>query len=166
MNHLAHDLTGYLHLISSVLALIFGTSILIMKKGTALHKKIGYGYVVSMVILLATSFMIYRLFGGFGLFHIFSVIGTVTLVGGMLPAILRKPADWVELHFHFMYWLVIGLYGAFVSEVLTRVPETPFYSMLGAAVFAVMGLGFLFWFWKKGKWSEEFKAYAKEVSAD
>jgi hypothetical protein len=51
-----------------------------------------------------------------------------------------------------MYWSVIGLYAAFVAEILTRVPETPFFGMVGLATFLVIGLGYVIWFRKKRIW--------------
>jgi uncharacterized membrane protein len=52
---------GLLHLIASIGALILGTIVLTMRKGTQLHRKIGYSYAVCMTILLITAFMLYNL---------------------------------------------------------------------------------------------------------
>jgi hypothetical protein len=49
MEHLVGDAYGLIHLISSIVALVAGALVLIMKKGTIRHKQIGYVYVVSMV---------------------------------------------------------------------------------------------------------------------
>lgn len=157
INNLVYDFTGLIHLISSVLALITGTLILTLKKGTNLHKRTGYIYACCMVVLLITAFMIYRLFRGFGIFHIAAVISSVTLAGGMVPVLLRKPKNnWLPLHFSFMYWSVIGLYMAFAAEVLTRIPETPFFSMVGLATGAIgFGGGFYFYLHKE-KWEKQF----------
>lgn len=106
--------------------------------------------------MLITSFMIYRLFNGFGLFHGFSIMSTISLIGGMVPAIRRKSPNWVVWHFAWMYWSVMGLYAAFVSEVIARVPETPFLGMLGIAIFVVMGFAAFFWRSKKKVWEEQF----------
>lgn len=53
---------GMIHLVSSGFAFLSGTFILVAKKGTKQHIKVGYLYVVSMAVLIATAFMIYRLF--------------------------------------------------------------------------------------------------------
>lgn len=147
---------GDIHLLTAILALIFGTIVLIRRKGTRQHRILGHFYSISMLIMLITSFMIYRLFGGFGLFHFFSIISMLTITAGMIPAITRKPKHWIILHFSFMYWSVIGLYAAFVSEIFTRIPETPFFSMLGIATFSVIGAAYLLWTKNKKKWSEQF----------
>ncbi len=162
IDHLVYDFTGLVHLIAAIIALIAGTLQLVMTKGTLLHKKIGLVYVAGMSVLLITAFMIYRLFGGFGIFHIFAIISAVTLLGGLMPVLLKKPDNWLELHFSFMYWSVMGLYMAFAAEVLTRVPETPFFGMVGLPTGAI-GLGAGIYFYNHNeKWSEEFKTKVKE----
>ncbi len=162
MQTIVSNLTGFVHLITAILALIAGTYILLTAKGTSRHRKVGYVYVFSMSIMLLTSFLIYRLFSGFGLFHGFSILSTVTLIGGMLPVIRRKSDNWVVRHFAWMYWSVMGLYTAFVAEVITRMPETPFYGMLGVAIFIVMGSGAFFWKKNKPKWERQFAVYKKK----
>lgn len=65
---MAKDWIGLLHLAAAIIALICGTLVLYMNKGTAKHKKVGYVYTGSMLIVIITAFGIYRLFNGFGLF--------------------------------------------------------------------------------------------------
>ena len=158
MESLVGDTIGLIHFISSLLALFFGSLILILKKGTKKHKKMGYAYAVSMLILLITSFMIYRLFNGFGIFHYAAILSAVTLILGMIPAWTKKPrTKWLIRHFSFMYWSVIGLYAAFVSEILTRIPETPFFSMVGLATAIIIILGTLFFLKNRKKWQIKYK---------
>lgn len=145
---------GLIHLIASISALIFGTMVLVLTKGTKFHKQIGYVYAVSMLGVLATAFMIYRLFGRFGIFHITAMISTISLLGGMLPVILRKPVNsWLNWHYGFMYWSVIGLYAAFVAETMVRIPQTPFYGMVGFASFGVTVIGVIIFGIYKKKWA-------------
>jgi uncharacterized membrane protein len=89
MNKLVGDSFGLVHLISGIVALIFGGFVIVLKKGTMIHKRVGYVYVMSMLILIVSSFGIYRLFGKFGLFHVFSLISTFSLLAGMIP-VLKK----------------------------------------------------------------------------
>ena len=153
MSYFFHDTIGLIHLLSACLALITGTMVLAMKKGTDTHIKIGYAYAVSMVIVVATAFMIYRLFGRWGIFHWAALVSGATLAGGMIPVILRKPkGSWLGLHFSFMYWSVIGLYAAFVSEVVTRVPESPFFGMVGIGTGIVVTAGGIYFYFGKHKW--------------
>ena len=84
-------------------------------------------------------------------FLIHHFIATITLFG------------YISLHFNFMYWSVIGLYGAFLAEILTRIPPLViqdrnilplFFGMVGVAIFIVMGLGFYFMSKKRKDWSK------------
>lgn len=151
-----------IHLIASLLAVLFGTMVLIMRKGTKKHKKIGYVYVASMTVLLTTSFMTYRLFGGFGIFHYSAILSSLTLIFGIIPVLTRKPeSGWLIQHFSFMYWSVIGLYAALASEVLTRIPQTPFFGMVGLATAVILTIGAIFFVSKRRKWQNIFKYWAK-----
>lgn len=153
MSYLFHDSIGFIHLISACLALVTGTMVLTMEKGTKKHIKVGYIYAVSMVVVVATAFMIYRLFGGWGIFHWAAVVSGLTLLAGMIPVILRKPKNnWLDLHFSFMYWSVLGLYMAFVSEMSTRIPETPFFSMVAIATGCIGIIGGIYFYFAKKEW--------------
>lgn len=155
---------GLVHLIASISALILGTISLMLKKGTALHKRIGYGYATSMVILLITAFMLYNLFGRWGMFHWAAIVSTLTLIAGMIP-VLTRSKNFESLHLGFMYWSVMGLYGAFTAEVFVRlpkiiiesgIPNSSFYTMTGIAVAITMGLGALFFIKLSPKWQNQF----------
>src|SRR5690606_28659672 len=132
MENLVGDNTGLIHLISSCFAILFGTFVLILKKGTKLHIKIGYLYLISMVTLIITALMIYRLFKTWGIFHYATLLSLITLILGMIPVWRKKPVDkWRDQHVSFMYWSVIGLYSAFAAEILTRIPQAPFFGQIG-----------------------------------
>lgn len=157
MRQIVFSEIGLIHLIASISALFFGTLVLITEKGTKRHKQIGYAYAVSMLGVIATALMIYRLFGRFGVFHVAALVSGLTLLGGIIPAILRKPAkSWFRLHYSLMYWSVIGLYAAFVAEVLVRIPQTPFFRMVGIASFGVAAMGGIFFGIYSKKWSNMF----------
>lgn len=100
--------------------------------------------------------MIYRLFGGFGPFHIAAVVSGLTLAGGILPVMLRKPDGLLAIHFSFMYWSVLGLYAAFVSEVLVRVPQSPFFGMVGFGTGTGMLIGGGWFYYRKDYWEQQF----------
>ncbi len=156
MENLIHNEIGLIHLIASIIALASGTLVLLLKKGSKRHKQVGYVYVASMVVLIMTAFSIYRLFGGFGIFHLAALGSTVTLLGGMVPVITKRPKNWLGMHFAFMYWSVMGLYAAFFAETLTRVPETPFFGMVGIATFVVMLLANLLYKKYSKQWQAAF----------
>ena len=150
-------------MIVSVAALITGTLVLVIRKGTERHKQIGYIYVASMGILILTAFMIYRLFDGWGVFHYMTIVSLLSLGLGMIPIWTRKPTNkWKYLHFSFMYWSVIGLYAAFAAETLTRIPETPFFGMVGIATGVIMTFGGVVFGINKAKWMKIFGIEGKE----
>ncbi len=158
--------TGLIHFIASLFALLFGTLVLMLPKGTAKHKTIGRLYGWSMLVVLITAFMTYRLFGKWGIFHWTAVISSFTLFAGLVPILTKRPTNnYVSLHLSFMYWSVMGLYGAFVSETLVRmpkvvvesgIPNSVFYNMTGIGTALVMGFGVYFFLKLKPKWGEQF----------
>jgi uncharacterized membrane protein len=118
---MAHSPIGFVHLFSALLAMLTGAVVLLTPKGSAFHKRTGYVYVVSMLVLNATAFMIYQLFGKFGPFHGLALVSLVSLIGGMVPVLLRQRVkSWLHWHYYFMNWSVVGLYAAFWSETLSR----------------------------------------------
>jgi uncharacterized membrane protein len=158
--------TGLIHFIASISALVLGTLVLFYEKGTSRHKLIGKLYALSMLIVLITAFMTYKLFGTWGIFHWTAVISSLTLIAGLLPVYLRRPVkNYRSLHFSFMYWSIIGVYGAFVSETLVRmpkvviesgIPNSTFYNMTGIGTALVMGLGVYYFLKLKPKWDRQF----------
>jgi len=157
MEHLVEDAYGLIHLIASIVALVSGTLVLAMKKGTVRHKQVGYVYVTNMGILILTAFMIYRLFSGWGVFHYAAVASLLTIGFGMVPIWTKKPTGkWKYMHFSIMYWSVIGLYAAFTAEVFTRIPKTSFFGMVGIAFIVIMLAGAVFFRKNKVKWIKIF----------
>jgi len=158
--------TGLIHFIASIFALILGTFILVLNKGTTKHKILGRLYALTMLVVLITAFMTYRLFGTWGIFHWTAVISSLTLVCGLIPILIKRPINnYKSFHFSFMYWSIMGVYGAFVSETLVRmpkvvvesgIPNSVFYNMTGIGIVLVMGLGVYFFLKFKPKWDRQF----------
>jgi uncharacterized membrane protein len=114
---------GAVHFIFGLAALAFGAAVVLRRKGTSSHRRLGWAYVASMAGLLSTSFLIYRLFNGFGPFHALAVVGAVTLLAGLLPAWRRRPPDrWLSRHYHFMAYSYAGLVAATAAEIAVRLP--------------------------------------------
>lgn len=71
-----------------------------------------------------------------------AVISLLTLLAGMRPVLMRqRPKEWFTTHMVFMYWSVVGLYAAFASELLVRVPDRTgayFGLMVGLATDLIM----------------------------
>ena len=130
------------HLIAACTALLAGLGVIITRKGTRLHKQLGYVYFFNMLGLNISALFIYRLTGHFGPFHGAALASLLTLIAGFLPAYLRLPhGRWLELHYEFMNWTYIGLIAAGVSEAATRLPSAPFWPAVFAGTLAVFIIG-------------------------
>lgn len=145
MSDILHSSVSAVHLAAALTAMITGTYVLFATKGTLIHRRLGWGYVVSMVILLATAFQIYFLFGRFGVIHWGAVGSVIALLVGIGSVMLRSVApSWLRWHYLGMGASVTGLYAAFLVESLYRFfPPTYFWWItMGAAngVFLIGGL--------------------------
>ncbi|WP_438977309.1 DUF2306 domain-containing protein [Polaribacter sp.] len=109
---------GFLHLLFSIISMITGLIVILNTKGTKFHKKVGNVYVVNMLLLNISSFFISN-FNGFSIFHFFAIVSLITILAGMYP-VLKRSENWLQKHYYFMAWSVVGLYCAFWSEVGTR----------------------------------------------
>ncbi len=135
------NVLGWFHVTCALTALGSGAAVLLRRKGNRAHRRLGWVYVTSMLLLNVTALMIYRLFGGFGPFHVAAVFSLVTVIAGIIPPIRRKPANWVEHHYRWMTWSYVGLCAAAVSEVGTRVPGFQFWWAVMGGTFLVIGVG-------------------------
>lgn len=123
-------------------ALVTGTAVVLRPKGTRRHRLLGRLYVVSMVGLLGTAFLIYRVFDGFGVFHWLAVLGALTLIGGFGAARLRRSVSgWLEPHYYLMGYSYVGLLAATGAEIAVRVPDAPFAWAAGGASVIVTLVG-------------------------
>ena len=60
LDNIIHSHIGWFHFITSVLALIAGTTVLLNAKGTKFHKRVGYLYVISMLALNIKFLLYYK----------------------------------------------------------------------------------------------------------
>lgn len=167
MENIVSGTTGMIHLIVSIIALITGLSVLIMTKGTKKHKLIGYIYAISMILLNVTAFMIYKVYGKFGIFHWLAIGSCLTLFAGLYPVLTKNSKNYLVKHFNFMYWSVIGLYSALMAEVFSRLPKiiltdtgepvTAFYKGVVIGTVGVMIIGLLFFIKYRPKWTKQYQ---------
>ena len=130
------SLVGMAHVFFGVMALILGGVVVFQRKGTQRHRKIGYAYLFSMLMLNGLSFCMYKFNGHFGPFHVLSLISLFTLLNGWMVAFFRKPADrWLQIHLYWMNWSYIGLWAAFATEIIVRLP---FVKSPAAAITAII----------------------------
>jgi uncharacterized membrane protein len=157
MYSFVNSATGWFHLLTALLAMAAGAFVLATPKGTKRHKRIGYAYVFSMLLVCGSAMCIYRLTGKFGIFHLTAIIGFLTLAGGIIPLLMSGlDRKYKAVHVWFMYYSVLGLYAAFASELSVRIPKKPFYAMVGIATAAIFLLGTIFILRKEKVWTRHF----------
>jgi hypothetical protein len=96
--------------------------------------------------LNATALLIYNLYGHFGPFHWLSVSSLITLAGGMVPVLTRRPKGrWLEWHAIFINMSFIGLVAATAAEITSRIPGTDdfFGLVVGGTSALIFALGAL-----------------------
>jgi uncharacterized membrane protein len=120
------DFAGAVHAGIGLAAVVVGTVMVLMDKGTPAHRNVGRLFAFLLLSVNLTSFLLYDLLGRWGPFHSLAVVNLITLACGMVVAWLQRPAGWLGLHGRFMSWAYAGLLAAFVSEVAVRVPGIGF----------------------------------------
>ncbi|MBI1249119.1 DUF2306 domain-containing protein [bacterium] len=114
---------GVIHTILGFVSLIAGLIVLVRPKGTQTHRILGRVYVFAMLGLNLTSFGIYRLFGGFGVFH-WLAVGSLAMLAGAVATVLwrKKIKSWIYYHYYFMVWSYVGLLAGTSNEAFVHVP--------------------------------------------
>ncbi len=112
---------GAAHLAAALAALAFGLLVVMMPKGTQLHRAVGISYAAAMVALNVASLGIYRLNGHFGPFHLMALLSLASVGIGVGAAVLR-PRRWLAVHSRAMSTSYLGLLSATAAEIATRVP--------------------------------------------
>lgn len=142
---------GITHLSFALIAMAAGAVVIFMPKGDTLHKRIGYVYTGAMLGLNVSSLFIYKVLGYFGPFHVFAFVSLATVAAGLIPVIRKKPeGGWLEMHYEFMNWSVVGLYAAFWSETFTRFFRFEYFWLVVALATALTVLAGA-WFIKSNK---------------
>ena len=158
---------GSFHTVAASIALASGAAVLIRRKGTRWHRRAGWTYAVSMILLNVTALMIYRLFGYFGPFHVAAVLSLATVSGGTIAAVRRRPrGKWIETHFYLMAFSYVGLVAAAFAEVATRVPGARFWWVVLVVSFLIILVGTR---WIKSRAADMLRPFArrqKEELAD
>lgn len=135
---------GWIHTVFGLVALLAGTVVLLIRKGTRWHRTLGHIYLTSMLALNATALFIYNLYGVFGPFHWLALCSLVTLIAGMVPVFTRRPrGHWLEWHAAFINGSYVGLVAATAAEITSRLPgtENNFGTVVAITSLLVMGVG-------------------------
>ena len=106
-----------LHVAGALLALLVGALIFLLRKGTGFHRFLGWTWVISMIIVAATSVAMIASFGnGVNALHVFTAITVVSLWGG-LAGIRRGD---VRQHAASMTGLYVG--GLIIAGLFAFIP--------------------------------------------
>ena len=114
---------GQSHLLTALVALGSGAWVLWARKGTRMHVRAGYIYVVAMVLLNGTALAKYDLTGQFNMFHAGAIGSLLTLVAAFATAMVYRRTRnrrAIAAHGHLMIWSYFGLFAALIAEVVTR----------------------------------------------
>lgn len=120
------DPFGLFHALLGLASVLLGLIVVLGRKGSRTHRRVGMAYVVAMLLLNGTALLIYDLFGGFGPFHWLALVSLATTLAGVVPAWLRRPAGWLHIHARCMSWSHAGVVAAFAAEIGARIPGVRF----------------------------------------
>jgi uncharacterized membrane protein len=100
------------HVVAASSALIAGAGVLLLPKGTQLHRAIGAVYVLALVLVNTAALSLHRE-STFGVFHALAVASLVTIAVGLSPLLLGKRSPMaIATHAYCMTWSYAGLVAA------------------------------------------------------
>jgi len=107
-----------LHIITIIAALVCTALILLMRKGTSIHRKVGWIWAISMIVTSITTFWInsFDFAWGFSPIHIFSIV----VLYNVPYAIISVRRGKVEAHKRAMLGTVVGSLG--IAGLFTFTP--------------------------------------------
>lgn len=117
-----HSPIGAIHVICSVLGLITGAYILLAKKGTTLHKQIGYVFAAALLTANFSALFIYDFnAGSISVFHYLIPVSLFFLGYGMYPMLRKdRKKKWLNQHIIGMNGAALGLWAAGATEYFVR----------------------------------------------
>ncbi len=109
------------HLVAAVTALLVGSVVLVLPKGTPTHRTIATVYVVSLVLVDVAALSLHRE-DTFGVFHALAVVSLGTLGVGLAPLLLgKRSALAIATHAYCMTWSYAGLVAAGCGQLAVTV---------------------------------------------
>jgi len=117
-----HSPQGLIHFISSVIGLIIGLYLLIVKKGTSSHKLLGKIFGFSLVVVNISALFIYDFNDGkIGPFHYLIPVSLFFLLYGWIPMLQKKKTPkTINKHIIGMIGASLGLWAAGATEYYMR----------------------------------------------
>lgn len=114
---------GAAHVWMGSVALVSAAAVLMLRKGTARHGRVGRAYAAAILAINGTALSMYDLTGRPNVFHVIALVNLATLAMG--PLALRRwrrthePGDLVT-HQRRMAMSYVGVWRAFVTELLVN----------------------------------------------
>ena len=123
MAALVYSPVGVAHAGGAVLAIGSGAWVLLARKGTAAHVRVGWVYVATMVWVNASALAIRHLSGGYNFFHVLAVVSLLMVLGGVGQVVYRRHfRRWLWRHYQYMCWSYAGLLAGAINEACVRLP--------------------------------------------
>jgi len=119
----AYSVMVTLHIWVAVFAMISGGWMIYGRKGTPVHRYMGFGFVLAMIVVNVTVLIELAFTGKILVFHALTILSGWTLYRGLAPMIRSRlgaalsPGDIVR-HGHYMIWTYYGLLAAFTAQVI------------------------------------------------
>lgn len=121
MNWTIHNVYGFLHVLTASIAVVCAAIILFSIKGTVFHKRVGYTYVICILILNISSFGVMEFFKDKpGPFHMGAIVSLIFTALGIIPVMRKKGKNWLIRHYIYINGSIIGLFAAFFVEAVFR----------------------------------------------
>jgi len=122
INNWVHSITGGIHVVFSIIGLITGGYILLARKGTGKHKKIGYVFSIALLIVNISALFIYDFNDGkISVFHFLIPVSLFFMIYGMYPMIIKsRKKNKLVRHIIGMNGAAIGLWAAGATEYFVR----------------------------------------------
>jgi uncharacterized membrane protein len=111
------------HVLAACSALLVGAAVLLLPKGTHVHRVVGTVYVLALVLVNVAALSLHRE-NTFGVFHVLAVASLVTIAVGLSPFIVgKRSAPVIATHAYCMAWSYAGLVAAGCGQVAAAVGE-------------------------------------------
>ncbi len=140
----ALSLTILIHVIAGLLALSTGCVLFFNPKRSALHKRLGYIYVLTLTLVDFSGLTMYVMKGsGINAFHFLAVGNLIALYGGLFAIIFKRPFKrWYRFHYYMISWSYVGLVtAALVEFVIKSLQSSSIVIMVLLCLTAVVGGG-------------------------
>ncbi len=126
------SIAGWIHSIACLIALVAGAYVLIARKGTSTHRRWGWWYAGSIILLNLTVMLVFHfdilpakppLVGPhiFGIFHWMAVATLASVLLAVFAASRQKRLLWAHVHAQAMLFSYYMLVGGLFNEMVVRI---------------------------------------------